>query len=108
MSDEDDIIKVCEVTLLDDKAEFEELLKNGKSEILPKLEDMKIKSLRLIEMYAALAKTQAKILMTQAIKINQIFSYNRNDGLKGDAVALLYMIASILKFPNKDERQHLL
>mmetsp|Transcript_31130 Transcript_31130/g.47581 ORF Transcript_31130/g.47581 Transcript_31130/m.47581 type:complete len:230 (+) Transcript_31130:414-1103(+) len=109
MSDDDDIIKVCEVTLYDDKAEFDQLTLKDPKELGLKLEKLKDKGLKLVEMYASMAKAQAKILMTQAIKINQVFNYSEKENkVTGDAAALLFMIASILKFPVKNERQKLL
>ena len=53
---------------------------------------MKDKGLKLIEMYASLAKSESRILMNQAIKINQAQS---------QPVSMLFLIASIIRYQTK-------
>ena len=61
---------------------------------------VKDKGLRLIEMYASLAKTESRILMAQAIRINETSQES--------PVTMLFLISSIVRYPNRDLRQKLL
>jgi hypothetical protein len=59
---------VCEVTLIDDQQQFKELPADGDREM--RIQGVKEKGLKLIEMYISLAKSESRILMNQLIKIN--------------------------------------
>ena len=57
MSDDDDIIKVCQIQLLDDNEEAMQLMRKHPQAMLKKLEAIKEKGLKIIEMYASLSKS---------------------------------------------------
>ena len=46
--------------------------------------------------------------MSSAIKINQLYQTIEQDTTKGDPSALLFLVASIIRFQNKLDRQRLL
>ena len=54
MSNDDQIIKVCEISLIDDEAEFRNLEPNEKR--LQQINKVKENALKLIQIYAQLAK----------------------------------------------------
>ena len=68
MSHEDQIIKVCEVNLIDDDAEYKKLSSCEKRYSL--INKVKENSYKLIQLYALVAKTENRILMNHAIRIN--------------------------------------
>lgn len=90
LTHDDQIIKVCEVSIIDDEAQFQSLPKDGERD--SQVKGMKDKGLKLIEMYASLAKSESRILMNQAIKINQAQS---------QPVSMLFLIASIIRYQTK-------
>lgn len=61
MTYDDQIIKVCEVNLIDDHKQFQELPQDGDREM--RIQGVKEKGLKLIEMYTSLAKSESKILV---------------------------------------------
>mmetsp|Transcript_2018 Transcript_2018/g.3576 ORF Transcript_2018/g.3576 Transcript_2018/m.3576 type:complete len:415 (+) Transcript_2018:392-1636(+) len=106
MSDDEDIIKVCEVTMLDDQAQFLSL--EWTPQLAQKTLEVKKNCLKLIELHASISKSQASVLMSQAIKINQIFQVGDDGSYKGDPVNMVFMAASIIKHQTKQERQKML
>ena len=69
LTHDDQIIKVCEVTLIDDLKQYQGLPRNPKREEM--LAEFKDKGLKLVQMYASLAKSESRVLMNHAIRINQ-------------------------------------
>ena len=51
-------------------------------------------------MFASLAKTESRILMSQAIRINE--------AAHESPVTMLFLISSVVRYPNRDIRQQLL
>ena len=68
MSHDDQIVKVCEVLLVDDEEEFKKIEPNEKRYSL--INKVKENSYKLIQLYASIAKTESRILMNHAIRIN--------------------------------------
>jgi ATP-dependent Lon protease len=62
-----------------------------------RIQGVKEKGLKLIELYTSLAKSESKILVNQLIKINQ-----------ADPVKMLFLISSIIRYQKRDERRLLL
>ena len=97
LTHDDQIIKVCEVTLIDDLKQYHSLPKSAKRD--EKLAEFKEKGLKLVQMYASLAKSESRVLMNHAIRINQA----------GDEpVTLLFLIAFIIRYQNREQRQEVL
>lgn len=77
---------MCEVTLIDDLKQYKALPKDAKRD--EKLAELKGKGLKLVEMYASLAKSESRVLMNNAIRINQA----------EDQPTLLFLIAFIIRY----------
>lgn len=92
MSHEDQIIKVCEINLIDDDAEYKKLSPCEKRYSL--INKVKENSYKLIQLYAQVAKTENRILMNHAIRINQMSEQ--------DPVKMLFLIAYIIRYSNRE------
>lgn len=94
---DDQIIKVCEVTFLDDLKQYKLLPKNANRD--KKLNEFKENGLKLVQMYASLAKSESRVLMNHAIQINKA----------GDKpVVLLFLVAFVIRYKNREQRQEVL
>ena len=61
LNQDDSIIKVCEVELIDDEGEYAKLKDSEvRTQLLTKVKEQ---GLKIIEMYASLAKSESRILM---------------------------------------------
>ena len=83
---------MCEVTLIDDQKQFESLPQDGDRDM--RIQGVKEKGLKLIELYTSLAKSESKILVNQLIMINQ-----------AEPVKMLFLISSIIRYQKRDERR---
>lgn len=81
---DDNIIKVCEVEMIDDQcpSKFDEA----------KLKEVKEKAVKLLEIYQSLVRSQTKLVIDQVLKINN----------SKNPVQTLFLVASFIRYENKD------
>jgi len=97
LTHEDQIIKVCEVLLVDDLKQYQSLPKSQKRD--EQLAAFKEKGLKLVQMYSSLAKSESRVLMNHAIRINQA---------EGQPVTMLFLVAFIIRYSDREQRQEVL
>ena len=61
-----------------------------------KIKEVKEKGLKLVQMYASLAKSEARILMNHSIRINSS---------ENNPVLMLFLIAFIIRYKSREQRQ---
>lgn len=64
-----------------------------------KLKEFKENGLKLVQMYASLAKSESRVLMNHAIEINKA---------DDKPVILLYLVAFVIRYKNREQRQQVL
>ena len=85
----DGIVKICEVVLLDDEEQYQSL--ESKAERQEAIVSVKERALKLLNMYASLAKSESRTLLAMSIRISEASK-------AGDNVRMLFLIAYLIRY----------